>query len=70
MCRPGYDVPDLKSVNDDALPNGGEMEQCEAEVTYTSVTGHIDYKWKNHFSEMKGDVGMSLHEKEGEQEDA
>ena len=25
-------------------------------------------KWKNHFSEMKGDVGMSLHEKEGEQE--
>ena len=30
----------------------------------------ILYKWKNHFSEMKGDVGMSLHEKEGEQEDA
>ena len=28
------------------------------------------YKWKNHFSEMKGDVGMSHHEKEGEQEDA
>ena len=28
------------------------------------------YKWKNHFSEMKGDVWMSLHEKEGEQEDA
>ena len=27
-------------------------------------------KWKNHFSEMKGDVGMSLHKKEGEQEDA
>ena len=22
------------------------------------------YKWKNHFNEMKGDVGMSLHEKE------
>ena len=30
----------------------------------------IQNKWKNHFSEMKGDVGMSLHEKEGEQEDA
>ena len=43
MCRPGYDVPDLKSVNDDALLNGGQMEQCEAEVTYTSVTGPIDY---------------------------
>ena len=27
-------------------------------------------KWKNHLSEMKGDVGMSPHEKEGEQEDA
>ena len=27
-------------------------------------------KCKNHFSEMKGDVGMSLHEKEGEQGDA
>ena len=27
-------------------------------------------KWKNYFSEMKGDVGMSPHEKEGEQEDA
>ena len=24
----------------------------------------IIYKWKNHFYEMKGDVGMSLHEKE------
>ena len=30
----------------------------------------IVYKWKNHFSELKGDVEMSLHEKEGEQEDA
>ena len=27
-------------------------------------------KWKNYFSQMKGDVGMSHHEKEGEQEDA
>ena len=26
-------------------------------------------KWKNHFSEMKGDVGMSHHEKDGEQEE-
>ena len=26
-------------------------------------------KWKNHFYEMKGDVGMSGHEKEREQED-
>ena len=27
-------------------------------------------KWKNYFSEMKGDVGMSPHEREGGQEDA
>ena len=27
-------------------------------------------KWENHFYEMKGDVGMSHHEKEREQEDA
>ena len=37
--------------------------------TFRSIPLYI-YKWKNHFSEMKGDVGMSLHEKEGEQEDA
>ena len=36
----------------------------------TVCKGYSIYKWKNHFSEMKGDVGMSLHEKEGEQEDA
>ena len=28
------------------------------------------YKWKNHFYEMKGDVGLSSHEKGREQEDA
>ena len=27
-------------------------------------------KWKNHFYEMKGDVGISVHEKERKQEDA
>ena len=27
-------------------------------------------KWNNHFYEMKGDVGMSVHEKERKQEDA
>ena len=30
----------------------------------------IKNNWKNHFSEMKGDVGMSTHEKEEEQGDA
>ena len=30
----------------------------------------MQYKWKNHFYEMKADVGMSHHEKEREQEDA
>ena len=27
-------------------------------------------KWKYHFYEMKGDIGMSVHEKERKQEDA
>ena len=30
----------------------------------------IMYKWKNYFYKMKGDVGMSGHEKERKQEDA
>ena len=29
-----------------------------------TVSVSIVYKWKNHFYEMKGDVGMSFHEKE------
>ena len=29
-----------------------------------NIGNTILYKWKNHFYEMKGDVGMSLHEKE------
>ena len=33
-------------------------------------SGSIVYKWKNHFYEMKRDVGMSVHEKERKQEDA
>ena len=28
------------------------------------------YKWKNHFLEMKEDVGMSVHEKGGKQVNA
>ena len=35
-----------------------------------SEVGDGYYKWKNHFYEMKGDVGMSVHEKERKQEDA
>ena len=34
-----------------------------------SATGDNN-KWKNHFYEVKGDVGMSVHEKERKQEDA
>ena len=35
-------------------------------LTSISKYGSTYYKWKNHFSEMKGDVGMSPHEKGGE----
>ena len=44
--------------------------ECINTVLVVASTQHNIYKWKNNFSEMKGDVGMSLHEKEGEQEDA
>ena len=37
-------------------------KQCQCEDC--SYPSSIVYKWKNHFYEMKGDVGMSLHEKE------
>ena len=33
-------------------------------------TKSIYYKWKNNFVEMKGDVGMSVHEKGGKQVNA
>ena len=35
------------------------MAHCSPGLLYCYV-----YKWKNHFYEMKGDVGMSVHEKE------
>ena len=42
-----------------------------AYYSYTYKLGYIYvHKWKNHFYEMKGDVGMSVHEKERKQEDA
>ena len=41
----------------------------ENDCTCFSFITYI-YKWKNHFYKMKGDVGMSGHEKERKQEDA
>ena len=39
------------------------------EIVTLLITVGVDVnKWKNHFIEMKGDVGMSVHEKGGEQE--
>ena len=55
---------------------GGQKRQIDPHSQTKYCNPHcscavmVVYKWKNHFSEMKGDVGMSLHEKEGEQEDA
>ena len=37
---------------------------CLAENKKNSGSITTNNKWKNHFYEMKGDVGMSLHEKE------
>ena len=41
-----------------------------SDLTYTSIANSYYYTSGKIISEMKGDVGMSLHEKEGEQEDA
>ena len=49
------------------------MELMTVETTAmnrVAVSVITKYKCKNHFHEMKGDVGMSSHEKEKEQEDA
>ena len=44
------------------------MQQSLLVALPTCLEMHL-YKWKNHFNEMKGDVGISSHEKEREQED-
>ena len=49
------------------------FNSCIAQmVPVSAVNNHMVYiyKWKNHFYEMKGDVGMSVHKKERKQEDA
>ena len=47
------------------------VEACFIEIPSTHLLLHSSfYKWKNHFPEMKGYVGMSPHEKEREQEGA
>ena len=46
-------------------------QQIHQHIYPCELLGVCDkYKWKNHFYEMKGDVGMSVHEKERKQEDA
>ena len=39
-------------------------------IAFLSLSHTYTYKWKNHFVEMKGDVGMSVHEKGGKQVNA
>ena len=40
---------------------------CVCRICFILIGGSSKYvyKWENHFYEMKGDVGMSLHEKKG-----
>ena len=44
--------------------------KCLLAIIATQHSSFRYYKWKNHFYKMKGDVGMSGHEKERKQEDA
>ena len=41
-----------------------------AQTIFVGALPHEWNKWKTHFCEIKGDVGMSVHEKEMEREDA
>ena len=62
---PSYNLPLDRQVVFSSYPN--------MDFSFSLFSPHYyayNNKWKNHFSEMKGDVGMSVHEKEGEQEDA
>ena len=53
------------------LEAGNELGLCTAKGHSRSPCPRkYIYKWKNHFYEMKGDVGMSVQEKERKQEDA
>ena len=62
-------MDDIGSTDDTALfchtnePSRRDSEGDWFAPNGTKVGSYID-KWKNNFYEMKGDVGMSLHEKE------
>ena len=43
---------------------GSEVEGTHDNIS-RCISRSYNIKWKNHFSEMKGDVGMLHHEKEG-----
>ena len=49
------------------IPDSGQLEELTTQECNLWRT--YKYKCKNHFNEMKGDVGMSLHEKEGKQKE-
>ena len=64
---------DLRRRNNTNSPTG--IYHCEIVVSGNAdgarvYVGLYINKWKNHFYKMKGDVGMSGHEKERKQEDA
>ena len=44
-------------------PSSASASIIIAGIYSVYIRRHYLYKWKNHFYEMKGDVGMSLHEK-------
>ena len=46
------------------------LGKLNVEYKELKVSRYEINKWKNHFYKMKGDVGMSGHEKERKQEDA
>ena len=56
--------------NSETIGRDKTHSKCASYAKRLSSAPFYVYKWKNHFVEMKGDVGMSVHEKGGKQVNA
>ena len=63
LCRSGVRYTHISGTSD----NGHSEEWTTFLQRRNCLPSPMYYKWKNHFYEMKGDVGMPVHEKERKQ---
>ena len=60
----------LKPITSKEVMNRIQMDIVDMMRNPVEISKDEVYRYKNHFYKMKGDVGMSGHEKERKQEDA